>query len=158
MSKRPVTFPTTLLAVFLVLGLAATAQANPCIQDPSQIAASIIVIIAALLLEVFVTTGLLLFSGIAVVPTFFPLLVGNAVSYLGILLPLFGATKSVWLVEVVVIGAEALFIKLLTRFDVFQGDSFQGLKWRYAFLCVFVGNACSYYVGVRLARAPQRLF
>ncbi len=139
----------------LVLALATTAQANPCITNPTQIAATVVVVIAALLLEVFVTTGLLLFWGIAVVPTFAALLVGNAVSYLGIVLPVFTAAKCVWLVEVAVVAAETGFVKLLSRFDVFQGGAFEGLKWRSALLCVLVGNACSYYVGTLLASSQS---
>lgn len=140
-----------MLAVALVLTFAATAQANPCGPHPTKFVAWTIVVIAALFLEVFVTTGFLLFSGLAVVPTFFALVLANAVSYLGIVLPLFAATGSVWSVEGAVIVAKTGLIKLLSMFGPFQADTFAGLKWRYALLSALAGNAGSYYVGTLLA-------
>ncbi len=139
------------LVLSAVLVSAGTARANPLGVDPAGMAAGIVVIIAALLLEVFVTTGFLLFSGIAVVPMFFALVLGNAVSYVGILLPLYEATKIVWLVEVVIVAVEGVLVKGLSHIGLFQGDTFDGLKWRTAFLSVLAGNACSYYVGTLLA-------
>ena len=89
----------------------------------------IVVVIASLLLEVFVTTGLLFVAGIAVVPMFFALVIGNVISYVGIAALLYEAVEIVWLVETVIVMAEASFIKLLSSFDLFQGNSFDGLKW-----------------------------
>lgn len=138
-------------ALLAVLALAPIAQANPCGPHPTKLAAWIIVVLAAMALEVFITTGFLLFSGLAVMPTAFVLFLGNTISYVGIVLPLYELAKSIWLVEVVVLAAETGLIKLLSLFGPFQQDTFAGLKWRYALLAALAGNACSYYVGTLLA-------
>ncbi len=138
----------------LVLVSAGTAQANPLGgPDPAKLAASIVVISAALLLEVFVTSGFLLFCGVAVVPMFFALVLGNIVSYLGIALPLYALVQRAWPVELVIVAAEAVLTKLLSSFSLFQGETFDGFKWRWALLAALAGNACSYYVGTLLASA-----
>jgi hypothetical protein len=142
------------LASSLVLISAGTVQANPLGgPDPTKLVASIVVVSAALLLEVFVTTGVLLFCGMAVVPMFFALVLGNIVSYLGVALPLYALVQRVWPVEIVIVAAEAVLIKLLSSFNLFQGDTFDGLKWRWALLAALAGNACSYYVGTLLVSA-----
>ena len=134
----------------VVLISAGPVYANPLGPDPANLAAWIVVVIASLLLEVFVTTGFLFIAGIAVAPMFFALVIGNMISYVGIAVLLYEAVKIAWLVEAVIVAAEASFIKLLRSFEFFQGDSFDGLKWRVAFLSALVGNACSYYVGTVL--------
>jgi hypothetical protein len=141
------------LVLSLVLVGTGTVQANPLGVDPAGMAAGIVVISAALLLEVFVTTGVLLFCGMAVVPMFFALVLGNIVSYLGLALPLYALVQRVWPVETVIVVAEAALLKLLSSFNLFQGDAFDGLKWRWALLAALAGNACSYYVGTLLASA-----
>lgn len=138
-------------ALVVVLACASTALANPCGPHPTEFVAWTVVVLAAMALEVFVTTGFLLFSGLAPIPTAGVLVIVNAGSYLGIALPLYEAAKSVWLVEVVVVLAETAIIKLLSLFGPFQQDTFTGLKWRYALLAALAGNACSYYVGTLLA-------
>ncbi len=135
---------------FVVLVSPGSAYANPLGGDPTNFAAWIVVVIASLLLEVFVTTGVLLFAGVAIVPMFFALVIGNIISYLGIAVFLYETVKIVWLVEAVIVAAEAAFIKLLSSFELFQGDNFDRLKWRVAFLAALAGNACSYYVGTLL--------
>jgi hypothetical protein len=137
--------------LILVLVSAGTARANPLGVDPTQLAAGIVVVIAALLLEVFVTTGILLSCGIAIVPMFFALVLGNIVSYVGVALPLYGRIENLGLVETVIVAAETGFIKLLSLFGLFQGDTFDGLKWRSALFAALAGNACSYYVGTLIA-------
>ncbi|HSV99048.1 MAG TPA: hypothetical protein VLI39_02680 [Sedimentisphaerales bacterium] len=138
-------------ALAVVLVCTASAYANPCGPHPTEMAAWIIVVLAAMALEVLITTGFLLFSGLAVVPTALVLFLVNAVSYVGIVLPLYEVARSIWLVEVVVLVAETGLIKLLSLFGPFQQDAFGGLKWRHALLAALAGNACSYYVGTLLA-------
>jgi hypothetical protein len=138
-------------ALLAVPACTATAWANPCGPHPTKLAAWIIVVLAAMLLEVCITTGFLLFSGLTVAPTAIVLFLGNTISHVGIVLPLYELAKSVWLVEVVVLAAETALIKLLSLFGPFQQDTFTGLKWRYALLAALAGNACSYYVGTLLA-------
>ncbi len=118
----PASWISRLSALFVVLVLASEAWANPCGPHPTKLAAWIIVVGASLLLEVFVTAGFLCFSGIAVAPMFFALVLGSAVSYLGILLPLYETTKLVWLVEIVILGVETFLIKGLSYIGLFQGD------------------------------------
>jgi hypothetical protein len=138
-------------ALLVVLAFAASAHANPCGPHPTEFVAWTIVVLAAMTLEVFITTGLLLFSGLAAVPTALVLFLVNGVSYLGIVLPLYSVAKSTWLVEVVVLVVETGLIKLLSLLGPFQQDAFGGLKWRYALLAALAGNTCSYYVGTLLA-------
>ena len=149
----PTSWISRLSSLVILLALASDAWANPCMPHPTKLAAWIIVVGASLFLEIFVTTGFLFFSGIAVVPMWLALVVVNAISYLGILLPLYETTKLVWLAEVAILAVETLLIKGLSHIGLFQGDTFDGLKWRYAFLSVLAGNACSYYVGTLLASA-----
>jgi len=139
------------LAALVILGLAGPVYANPLGFHPANVVGLIVVVIASLLLEVFVTAGVLLFVGIAVVPMAFALVLANLVSYVGVALPLYDALERVWPVEIVVVGIEAILIKVLSAFDLFQGDSFDGLKWRVAFLAAVAGNASSYYVATLLA-------
>lgn len=61
--------------------------------------------------------------------------------------------QTVWPVEIAIVVAETALIKLLSSFNLFQGDTFDGLKWRWALLAALAGNACSYYVGTLLASA-----
>ena len=140
-------------AIPLILILVTTAQANPCIhQSPASIAATIVVVIAALCLEIFITTGVLIFSGLALAPTFIALTIGNIISYLGVLSPLaYYFELHIVFVELVVVSVEAAFIKLISLFPVFQLDRFTDLKWRYAFLAAILGNASSYYIGTLMA-------
>ena len=134
--------------VLFILVTATIACANPCIQSPTSIVAAIVVVIAALFLEIFITTGVLLFSGMALAPTFLALIIGNTGSYVGVLSPLFYYFEAhIVLVELAVVSVEAAFIKLICLFAAFQLDSFDGLKWRYAFLSAILGNASSYYIG-----------
>jgi len=141
-------------ALLAVFACAATAHANPCGPHPTAVAAWIIVVLAAMVVEVCITTGVLLFSGLAVAPTALVLFPANLVSYAGIVLPLYSIAKSVWLVEAVVLLAETGLIKLLSLFEPFQQDTFDGLKWRSALLAALAGNACSYYIGTLLAASP----
>ena len=111
-------------------------------------AATIVVIIAALGLEVFITMGVLVFSGMALAPTLLALTLGNIGCYLGVLGPLFYHFElPIVLVEVAVVTVEAIFIKSLSLIGAFQLDRFDGLSWRRAFLAAALGNASSYYIG-----------
>lgn len=132
---------------------AQTAYANPRVVNPANMVGWVVSAGASLMLEVFVTLGVLFFAGVAVGPMFFALVVVNAVSYIGVLLPLYGAVKNILFVEAVIVAIETTLIKVLVRFDLFQGDSFGGLRWRYALLCALAGNACSYFMGAVMASA-----
>lgn len=133
--------------VLLVLVPVGTAYGNPCV-DPVSEAATIVVVIAALGLEVFITMGVLGFSGMALAPTLLALTLGNIGCYLGVLGPLFYHFElPIILVEAAVVTVEAAFIKLISLVGAFQLDRFDGLRWRSAFLAALLGNASSYYIG-----------
>lgn len=133
--------------ILFVLVPAGVAYGNPCI-DPASEAATIVVIIAALGLEVFITMGVLVFSGMALAPTLLALTLGNIGCYLGVLGPLFYHFElPIVLVEVAVVTVEAVFIKLISLVGTFQLDRFDGLRWRSAFLAATLGNASSHYIG-----------
>ncbi len=133
--------------ILLIVLPAAVAQANPRI-DPTSVAATFVVVLAAFFLEILITSGVLLFAGMAAVPTFAALVLGNVGSYFGVLGPLaFHFELHIVLVELAVVAAETAFIKLISLLALFQQDRFIGLKWRYAFLAALLGNASSYYIG-----------
>lgn len=141
-----------LLIIFVLLVHVTLANANPIVESPTTTAATIVCVIAGLLLEIFLTTGVLLFSGIALAPTFFVLIFGNIASYCLVLGPLaYIFNLHVIFVEIAVISVEATFIKLICHFSFFQQESFIDLKWRFAFLAAILGNASSYYVGTLIA-------
>jgi hypothetical protein len=138
--------------ILLILIPVTIAYANPTAQHPTSFAATIVVVIAALCLEIFITIGVLFFSGIAPVPAFFALFLGNICCYLVVLCPLvFYFKLHVVLVEIAVVSVEAAFIKLISLIAIFQSDTFERLKWRYAFLAAVLGNAASYYIGTIMA-------
>ena len=133
--------------MLLVLVPVGVAYGNPCV-DPASEAATMVVIVAALGLEVFITMGVLVFSGMALAPTLLALTLGNIGCYLGVLGPLFYHFElPLVLVEVVVVVVEAVFIKLISLIGTFQLERFDGLRWRSAFLAAILGNASSYYIG-----------
>jgi len=137
--------------VALIIVPASVAQANPSI-DPTSVAATFVVVLAAFFLEIFITSGVLLFAGMAAVPTFAALVFGNVGSYFGVLGPLaFHFQLHIVLVELAVVAAETVFIKLISLLALFQQDTFVGLKWRYALLAALLGNASSYYIGTLMA-------
>ena len=134
--------------ILLVLVPAGVAYGNPCIVNPTSMAATIVVVIAALCLEIFITMGVLIFPGMALGPTFIALALGNVGSYLGVLSPLlYYFELPLVVVEVAVVTTEAVFIKLISSVGTFQLDRFDGLNWRRAFLAAALGNASSYYIG-----------
>jgi len=137
------------IAVFILLILIPTtvAYANPSVS-PTAEAATVVVVIAALCLEIFLTMGVLIFSGLALGPTFLALVFGNIASYLGVLGPLaYHYELHLAFVEIAVVAAETLFIKLIALLGVFQQDTFTELRWRTAFIAAILGNASSYYIG-----------
>ena len=137
-----------IVIVLLVLLPAEATYGNPCIEPPTSIAATMVVVIAALGLEVFITMGVLVFSGMALARTLLALTLGNIGCYLGVLGPLFYHFElPILLVETAVVTVEAAFIKLISLGGVFQLGRFDGLRWRSALLATTLGNASSYYIG-----------
>lgn len=131
------------------LSLPATvAFGNPVIvSDPISTIAYVMVLGSTLGLEVSITTVLLFFFHMSVVPVFFALLIGNLAIYFGVFVFLLDVVPSLLIAEAVLVAIEGAFIKLISFFDTFQLDTFTLLKWRYAFIIAAVSNVVSYYVG-----------
>ena len=137
-------------AIIFVLLFSASAFANPVFFDPVTDIRLVIVLVSTLGLEVFITTIILLFCHMALVPSLIALFLGNITMYFVIFLPIFSVTENLLLAEVVIVAAEGTFIKIISLFDTFQLEDFKKLKWRTAFISALVGNALSYYVGTVL--------
>jgi len=135
---------------FIVLFFPATvAFANPVIVHTSLTwVRFVIVYVSSFGLEVLITTIILFFCHMAVVPLLISLFAGNLVMYFIIFQPVLSATENLLVAEVVIVVVEGAFIKMISLFDTFQLEDFKGLKWRTAFIIVAVGNALSYYAGV----------
>ncbi|MFZ0035006.1 MAG: hypothetical protein WAK60_08485 [Sedimentisphaerales bacterium] len=99
-------------------------------------------------LEVLLTTTLLFFCHMAVVPLLIALFTGNIVMYFVIFQPVLSATGNVPASEAVIVAVEGAFIKMISSFGTFQLEDFKGLKWRTAFIIAAAGNLLSYYSGV----------
>lgn len=138
------------IILVLLFGLAAVAYANPIVVDPVGNIAYIIVLGSAVAIEAGIATLLLLFWGIEPTPVYIGLIVGNLAIYFAVFLPLLERVSMIWLAEAVVVGFDAVLIKILMHYDTFCGDTFRPLKWRYAFIIAAVGNLVSYYVGVTM--------
>jgi hypothetical protein len=79
---------------------------------------------------------------------FLALFIGNAVIYFAVFLPLFNRTSSLWVSEAAVVVLDGLLIKVITRLDAFQQDTFRPVRWVYVFVVAAIGNSVSYYVGL----------
>ena len=135
--------------VFIVLLFPATvAFANPVIMpDPLNWVRFVIIFGSCFGSEVLLTTIILFFCHMAVVPLLIALFAGNMVMYFVIFQPVLSATGNVLASEAVIVAVEGAFIKMISSFDTFQLEDFKGLKWRTAFIIAVVGNLLSYYSG-----------
>jgi hypothetical protein len=138
--------------VFLILLYpAAAAFANPTGIDLSSLAGIVIFLFPVLALESFVVTAVLFCSHMAVVPSLFAIFIGNLAMYFIIFTPLLYTLNNVPAAEILIIAIEGIYIKVISRFGVFQSDDFNGLKWRTAFIASGLGNALSYYIGTLIS-------
>lgn len=134
--------------VFLVLFFPAIAIANPIVVfDPFNPIKTIMILISTLGPEVFIVTVILYFCHMAVVPVLITLFLGNIVIYFIIFRPILSLTEHVFIAELIIIGIESVFIKLISTFDTFQLEEFKGLKWPTVFIVSTAGNAVSYFLG-----------
>jgi len=132
--------------LFLLLYPASAALANPVI-DPISGLGYFMVLGSAFALEASIMTILLFFAHMSPVPVFFALLAGNLGIYFVVFVPLLDAALSLLVAEMLIVGLEGTFVKLISSFEVFQLETFTQLKWKYAFIIAAVGNIVSYYVG-----------
>ncbi len=143
--------------IFIVplLLVASTVRANPVMLDGGSLVAFPIVAVSALVLEAGVVALLLTLSGLAPVPAFGGYFLTNLFVFVSLFSArLLGHTIPIPLFELIAVVADGICIKLLTAFDVFQGDDFQGVSWLRAGLISCAGNATSFFVGA----AAQRMF
>jgi len=134
--------------LFLLLYPASVAFANPIIiPDPMGGLAYVIVLGSAMGLEVSIMAILLFFLSMSPVPVFFALLAGNLAIYFVVFLPILDTNLSLLAAEIIIIGLDGTFIKLLSLSETFRMETFKLLKWRYAFIIAALGNTVSYYVG-----------
>ncbi len=130
--------------LFLLLYPASIAFANPVIiPDP----ANIIVLGSAFFLEASIMTILLFFFHMSPVPVFLTLFAGNLGIYFVVFVPVLDANLSLLAAEMLIVGLEGTFIKLISLSEIFQLETFTLLKWKYAFIIAASGNIVSYYVG-----------
>mgnify|MGYP001824341298 CR=1 FL=1 len=136
----------TLPLCVLLSAVPTVALANPSLR-PGHAIGSIVILLTAFVMEVTMTTGYLIFVGMSAGMVFAGLLVANFVTYTGVLLPLLDTGMPVVVIEVLVVTLEAVIIKVLAFFFLFQGDAFVTLRWRHAFIAAAIGNTFSYGVG-----------
>jgi hypothetical protein len=138
--------------IFIVLLFpAAVVYANPT-SFPLDVNLKLVVILGATFAaEAGLVAVILFFCHMAIVPTFGAMFASNLLMYFIIFRPVLEVTNNVTIVEAVIVAAEAVFIRIVSKVESFQEDEFEGLKWRTVFLVALVGNALSYYVGTIIA-------
>lgn len=140
------------IVIAVLFCLTGTAYANPInVPDPLNILAYVLVLGSAFVVEAGIVTLVLLFWGTDPKPVYKALIIGNAVIYFVVFLPLLDFISRVWIAEAVIVGLDGLMIKVISVLETFQDDTFRPLRWGYAFLIAAVGNVVSYYVGVAMS-------
>lgn len=140
---------------FICLFAPLAARANPVMLNPSSFLAFGFVAFAALVVEAGVVALVLAFAGVAPWRFFVGFFVTNAAVFFFVFCPLLERETLPWfLLEILVVGLDALAIKLLAQFDLLQGDGFRGVGWRFAGSAALVGNCISFFIGVIANGAP----
>ncbi len=134
---------------FLVMLLcpAGIVYANPRI-DPTGYIPDLIKIGFSIGSEVFLLTLVLMFFDMAPMPVFLRLLAANVLVYYLVFVPLLSLVSSLWLSEIVIVGLDGVFLKLISQSAGLQGDTYIPIKWRYVFILAAIGNCVSYFAGV----------
>lgn len=138
--------PNRLLIVFLVLLLSNSALANPIIIPDFSIG-TIMVTLSTIGLESAITAIALFCLGMAPVPVVFAMCFFNMFTFGFMVYGIMEIISNVFVIEAMIITIEAVFIKIISIFDVFQWETFQGIRWRGAFIVSVLGNIASYFVG-----------
>lgn len=140
---------------FICLVAPLAAQANPVVLNPSSFLAFGFVAFAALVVEAGVVALVLAFAGVAPWRFFVGFFFTNAAFFFFVFCPLLERETLPWfLLEVLVVGLDAVAIKVLSQFDLLQGDGYRGVGWRLAGSAAFVGNCISFFIGVIANGAP----
>jgi len=136
------------LTIILILFYPAVmVYANP-IVNPIPNIGFIIVLGTALGLEVLAATTILYFCHMAFVPLLIALFVGNLIMYFAIFQPILSTIHNVFISEAIIVFVEGIFIKVISRLDVFQLEEFKRLRLTTALIVAAVGNAISYSAGL----------
>jgi len=141
------------LSILLLCFLPLMAHANPVMIDGTSAIALSIVAFWALVVESGIVTLTLVSCGILILPAFICLAAGNIAVFLFAFMPLNGHAP-VWILEVGVVVADALLIKVVTVAPFLQGGGSVGVNWRRSFVASLLGNTASFFVGVLAAGAP----
>jgi len=135
------------VVIFMFLLLANVAFANPRIAFGPFDVFAIFVLVGAIAAEACLVTLLLMFFGMSLKPLFFALFFGNLAIYFVIFLPLLEILLNLWMVEILIVVADGIMIKVISMCEMFQESDFKGLKWKYALLIAMLGNSLSFYLG-----------
>jgi hypothetical protein len=142
------------LLIFLVLA-PGTINANPVILNPTSLVAFCVVAFWAFIVETGIVTLATAFRGVVVWRMFVCYYIVNALVFFFLFEPLLerGSTPVLPL-ELLVVVIDASVIKFLTSMDFLQGESYQGLTWRSAFITSAVANSFSFLVGYIASHKP----
>ena len=141
------------ISIALCLLLPLTVRANPVILDPSSLIAFGVVAFWAFLIEAGIVALVLTFNGLSPLRIFGGFFVTNVAVFCLLFCPLLGSTPLPDL-EALVVIVDAVAIKALASFGVFQRDECRGVTWLRAGLIAVVGNAASFFVGVIATGSP----
>jgi hypothetical protein len=133
--------------LFFMLFLTGAVWANPVIYPSISDGGYFVVLVSASVVEVSLVALILFCFDFALKPVWMALFVGNMIIYYMIFLPLLDAVSSLLIVEGLIVAADGILIKTVSLFDIFQQQTFKGLRWKYAFLIAAIGNIVSYYLG-----------
>ncbi|MBN2020834.1 MAG: hypothetical protein JW749_11495 [Sedimentisphaerales bacterium] len=135
------------LLIIVLLIASGEAMANPVNFDPNGWIGWVMVLGSTLGLEAIVTAVILLFCNMELWPTFAAVFLANIFIFFAIFRPVVLAVNNLLVAEAVIVAIDAAFIKIISMIDIFQGEGFNGLKWRTAFICAAIGNVLSYFMG-----------
>ncbi|MCG3150606.1 MAG: hypothetical protein PCFJNLEI_04094 [Verrucomicrobiae bacterium] len=141
-----------LILILLLLCIPAAAYANPVMLPSSGLLAFCIVVFWALVVEAGVVTLLLMFKGLVPLRFFMAFGLSNFAVFAFLFCPLLSLEKiPLGILELLVVGVDGAFIKLIARADGMQGDDYVSLSWSYALVTSLAGNAVSYFVGATMS-------
>lgn len=110
-----------------------------------------VVLVSASAVEAAIVTFILLFWGVDPLWFYITLILGNLLIYFAVFLPLLDVSSNLLLSETAIVLLDGSLIKIITRYNTFQQETFCPLKWPYVFIIAGVGNLVSYYVGAAIA-------
>ena len=136
----------------LLFCMAEAAHANPVIFDPVGSIANVLVLGSAIAVEAGIVTLILLFWGMETKPVYIAMYIGNLAVYFVLFLPLLEVELNLWIAEALVVAIDGVLIKVITFYDTFRQETFQPVRWGYAFVIAAIGNIVSYYIGAAMNR------